>query len=571
MVKVVQKRQRAAVGLLVNACFLCGFAHAQTATAVVTLSPSAIPVVAEPGVTIVSIVGSGFPKGTISPSNVKVELQPAVPGGGPAMGAVVSAVTTLYGSTRAVSFRVVPQTPSNNVTTPTSYLISVSGKAQSGQAFASKNSASLLVDPPASIQSISPNAAASSKKILVTIKGSFSHFLPLISRASFGPGISVGGADAGSFGPITVLDATTATAQLIVSSSAAGGSRNVTVRTGPESASRTNGFTVTNGTPVLATVSPNTGAQGVSNLSVALTGQFTHWVQGTTTASFGSGITVNSLTVSSATSATAVVSISATATAGASSVTVTTGTEIVTLASGFTITNGTPVLTTVSPNTGAQGQSNLSVALTGQFTHWVQGTTTASFGSGITVNSLTVSSATTATAVVSISATATAGANTVTVTTGTEVESLTNGFTVTNGTPVLKTVSPNTGAQGQSNLSVVLTGQFTHWVQGTTTASFGSGITLNSLTVSSATSATAVVSISATATAGANSVTVTTGTEVESLANGFTVTTGAANSVTYTYDSQGRLIQAVYKTATGTVTVTYSYDAAGNRTSVVAQ
>ena len=40
-----------------------------------------------------------------------------------------------------------------------------------------------------------------------------------------------------------------------------------------------------------------------------------------------------------------------------------------------------------------------------------------------------------------------------------------------------------------------LTGQSTHWVQGTTVASFGAGITVASLTVNSATSATAVLNI----------------------------------------------------------------------------
>ncbi len=43
----------------------------------------------------------------------------------------------------------------------------------------------------------------------------------------------------------------------------------------------------------------------------------------------------------------------------------------------------------------------------------------------------------------------------------------------------------------------------------------------------------------------------------------------ATNTVTYTYDSQGRLATAVYVSGTTTRTVTYNYDAAGNRTTVV--
>jgi len=45
---------------------------------------------------------------------------------------------------------------------------------------------------------------------------------------------------------------------------------------------------------------------------------------------------------------------------------------------------------TVSPNSGERGQQSQSVNLSGHFTHWTQGITTASFGSGITVVSLSV-------------------------------------------------------------------------------------------------------------------------------------------------------------------------------------
>ncbi len=182
-----------------------------------------------------------------------------------------------------------------------------------------------------------------------------------------------------------------------------------------------------------------------------------------------------------------------------------------------------PVLLSVNPNSGQQGQQNLSVALAGQFTNWAQGTTTASFGAGITVASLAVNSPTSATAVLNVSAGASTGARTVSVTTGSEVDTLANGFTVAPGTPALLSVNPGGGQAGQQNLSVLLTGQFTNWVQGTTTANFGTGITVASLTVSSSTSATAVVNIDLAAVAGARTVTLTTGSEIETLPNGFTV------------------------------------------------
>ena len=41
-----------------------------------------------------------------------------------------------------------------------------------------------------------------------------------------------------------------------------------------------------------------------------------------------------------------------------------------------------------------------------------------------------------------------------------------------------------------------------------------------------------------------------------------------AGSVNYTYDTLGRLATLVYSNGVTTTTVTYTYDAAGNRTSV---
>jgi Glucodextranase, domain B/Bacterial Ig-like domain/Bacterial Ig domain/Bacterial Ig-like domain (group 2) len=91
------------------------------------------------------------------------------------------------------------------------------------------------------------------------------------------------------------------------------------------------------------------------------------------------------------------------------------------------------VLTQVNPNTGHQGRQALLVTITAQFTHFVQGTTTATFGTGVTVTSLTVNSATSATAVLNIDPAAATGVRTVTLSTGSETASFNNGFTVLGG------------------------------------------------------------------------------------------------------------------------------------------
>ncbi len=157
--------------------------------------------------------------------------------------------------------------------------------------------------------------------------------------------------------------------------------------------------------------------------------------------------------------------------------------------------NDIPGLGAAVPNAGQQGQSNLNVVITGQNTQFIQGTTQVSFGAGITVTSVTVANATHVTTVLSIPANAALGFVNVVVTTGTQTLTLTNGFMVIAGTPVLTQINPNSGQQGQQNLLVAITGQFTHWVQGTTRAAFGAGITIASLTINSATSAVASLNI----------------------------------------------------------------------------
>jgi IPT/TIG domain len=91
--------------------------------------------------------------------------------------------------------------------------------------------------------------------------------------------------------------------------------------------------------------------------------------------------------------------------------------------------------------------------------------------------------------------------------------------------PTITLVIPTSGTRGQT-LDVVISGYSTHFAQGTSVATFGSGITINALTVSSNISVTANISIDAAAATGARDVNVTTGAEVPTpLVGGFTVET----------------------------------------------
>jgi hypothetical protein len=196
----------------------------------------------------------------------------------------------------------------------------------------------------------------------------------------------------------------------------------------------------------------------------------------------------------------------------------------------------------IAPSAINQGRQNVLVTLTGKNTSFVQGTTTADFGPGITVTSLTVTSPTSANASLSIDPAATTGPRDFTVSTGTAVATLQQGLVVIpvptaaplrlqNITlPGVADVSPNSRPQSSANLSVTITGNnHTHFAS-TTRADFGPGITVGPLTSVTDNSAATVLNISAGATLGARTVTLTTGAEVAKMANGFTVTAPAADT-----------------------------------------
>jgi hypothetical protein len=87
--------------------------------------------------------------------------------------------------------------------------------------------------------------------------------------------------------------------------------------------------------------------------------------------------------------------------------------------------------------------------------------------------------------------------------------------------PVLSSVNPASGSQGQNLAGVILTGSN---FQSGAACTFGAGITVNSCTFNSATQLTANISISSTASVGSRNVTVTNAdSQSGTLTNGFTV------------------------------------------------
>lgn len=127
----------------------------------------------------------------------------------------------------------------------------------------------LTINPPATIQTVAPNSANAGLSLQVTITGAYTNFVQGTTIASFGPNISVGGAPAGQAGPVTVNSPTSATAELSISASAATGSQTVTVTTGSEQPSLSNGFTINAAIPFITvnTAAPTAIATGFSGFS----------------------------------------------------------------------------------------------------------------------------------------------------------------------------------------------------------------------------------------------------------------------------------------------------------------
>jgi hypothetical protein len=113
---------------------------------------------------------------------------------------------------------------------------------------------------------LAPGAALPGKTVTVNITGQFTSFIKKMTRARFGEGVSVGGAAAGDFGPVNVIDKIHATAEVTVVGSAAQGLRSVALETVAERLVQDGSFLVSTVIPlaISADVDRTTGVLGTT-------------------------------------------------------------------------------------------------------------------------------------------------------------------------------------------------------------------------------------------------------------------------------------------------------------------
>lgn len=301
--------------------------------------------------------------------------------------------------------------------------------------------------------------------------------------------------------------------------------------------------------PAIALVTP-TGAPQGTTLDVEFRGSNTNFRAGGSTVSIaGSGVTVNSVTVQSATRLLANLTIDAGATLGFrdAQVVTTLGTGAIETARGLGVMNitaavVTPTTLSVIPPQGARGTtvdvqiSAAAITLTSA--------STVQFGPGVTVLEQTVTGPTQMRARLQIGGTATIGYRRVSISTpgaGTAVDNSPAGaFQVVAAGPVIPTILSITPSEVRTGETATLTivGSNTSFQAGVTVLDFGGGITVDTLTVNSLTNLTAVISVAPGATLGFRDVRARTNAEEAIILDGLLVagtpTTGPLTGVNLT-------------------------------------
>jgi hypothetical protein len=364
----------------------------------------------------------------------------------------------------------------------------------------------------ATLVSVSPNSEAQGLTGQVTLNAAGTHFLQNATT------VAIGGAIVGD---VNVLSPLVATAQVAVPAGAPLGPQSVTVATGGEVASLANGFTITGSTPALVSVSPSSGQQGQS-LNVVVTGNsYANFVAGQVSAEFDGNIQSGPVTVIPPNQVTIPISISGDANVGTITANLLSGPmgSVTLLPFSFTVMPSSAAIVSVTPSSVPQG-GQLPLAVVGQNTSWVQGTTTAAFYPQVvptpSIDLIAVADNLHASLNVAVPTTTPPGTYPFYMATGGQI--VNGDVTVYANTPSL-TMSPANGmvpnGTAPNSFTVNFSGHFTHFsTTDTVPVISGEGVTLSNFNVTSLNSASATISIAPGSPIGARKVTFTTGDEI---------------------------------------------------------
>jgi hypothetical protein len=359
----------------------------------------------------------------------------------------------------------------------------------------------VLVDDHPSIQSFSPTGAATGQTIDVSIVGAGTHFVDGVSTADFGtPDIVVN--------RVEVSDSTHAVANITVLPTCSVYNTRMTVITGEEiPCLPTSYFQIRR--PVITSFTPTSGARG-QTLDVTIQATQSQFRQGATAVFSGTGVTVNSTTVVNYNVVVASVTFARDAPKVDRDVNVLTGDETCAKKSGFKVRY--PVITAVTPSSADQG-ATVEVRINGQECSFADHQSTVVFSAeGITVNQTRFIDANSVSAYITLDKYASLGVGTVNVLTGSDIPDELPGFVVNHVSSVSE-AAPASAAQGET-LDVELTGDNTWFEQGLSRATFsGSGITVNSTSVTDQTHAVANITVAADAPVSSRDVNVLSGVD----------------------------------------------------------
>jgi hypothetical protein len=354
----------------------------------------------------------------------------------------------------------------------------------------SQKQAFIISNPVPILTKLNPTAGNRLQILNVGFKGA--NFISGVTSVNVGTNITVNS--------ITAHRSDSMTVSMTITEKAATGNREISViNSSPGGGiSGTLPFTINNPVPILSSVTPSKGERN-QTLNVVFKGA--NFIDGATTVNAGEGITINSISVASATSLAANITISVSAVTGPRDFSVTNagpGGDTSGVQS-FTINNPAPTLTGITPNS-AQLLQTLNVGFKG--TNFISGVSNVNAGPSIIVNNVTVQRPDSLTANITIGVNAIAGSRNFSVTNAAPGggASANLPFVVNKPAPTLTSILPDIGNRVQT-LNVGFNGA--NFIEGVTSIHVGPNIIINTIIVHRTDSITANITISANAVTGA--------------------------------------------------------------------